>query len=95
MMMKSRFPLGTLVATHGFMAKVGDASTDEILKAVARHSTGDWGDLSDHDAEVNESALQEPEQRIMSVFHTDDGVRFYVITEWDRSVTTVLLPEDY
>lgn len=91
----TRFPIGQLVATAGFMAKTGDESTPEILRAVARHQVGDWGDQCDEDARMNDTALAEPNERIMSVYHTQDNVKFYVITEWDRSVTTVLLPEDY
>ncbi len=61
---------------------------------LTRHQTGDWGDLDDEDKEANAYALREGE-RILSVYHTESGIKTYVITERDRSVTTLLLPEDY
>lgn len=61
---------------------------------LARHQSGDWGELDEHDTQANETALEEG-LRLLSVYETAAGVRTYVITEWDRSVTTILLPEDY
>ena len=54
----------------------------------------DWGDLSEEDKKANDKALKNGE-RIMSSYNTENNIRIWVITEWDRSVTTVLLPEDY
>ena len=68
---------------------------DLILR---RHAQGDWGDLDDLDAQANEEALASG-GRLFSVYYlkdgTDKGTKIYVITEWDRSVTTALLPEEY
>lgn len=61
---------------------------------LARHQSGDWGELDEEDIQANETALEDG-LRLMSVYKTDAGVRTYVITEWDRSYTTLLLPEDY
>ena len=55
---------------------------------------GDWGELCDEDRVANDQALIQ-EARVMSVYTSSAGVTFWIITEWDRSVTTVLLPEDY
>ncbi len=85
------FRLGRVVATPGVLARL---SPDEILRAIQRHQAGDWGDLDEHDRCANESALSDG-GRILSVYVGLNGTRFYVITESDRSVTTVLLPSEY
>lgn len=91
MISQSKFRLGRLVATTNLTAVV---PPDAILAAVQRHASGDWGDVCEEDRLANEEALLTG-SRLMSVYFTSDGRPFWVITEWDRSVTTVLLPEDY
>ena len=59
-----------------------------------RHRRGDWGNISREDWQANERALKHGE-RLLSVYHAADGTKFCVISQWDRSLTTVLLPEDY
>jgi len=66
----------------------------EVQQAIRRHLAGDWGDCEPEDAAANEDALGHGE-RLLSVYHTAEKVRFWLITEADRSATTVLLPEDY
>ncbi len=61
---------------------------------IFRHAAGDWGDLSAPDIKANAEALKEG-TRLLSAYHLKDGTKLYVITEWDRSVTTALLPEEY
>jgi hypothetical protein len=87
----ARFSLGRIVATADALAKLTQA---DILAAISRHQSGDWGTLDEHDREANDFALEHGE-RLLSVYSSEAGVKFYVITEWDRSATTVLLPEDY
>ena len=65
-----------------------------MLTAISRHLSVDWGEVSDSDRAENELSLRE-EFRILSVYRTADGVKFWVITEADRSATTVILPEEY
>ncbi|HEX7787451.1 MAG TPA: plasmid related protein [Methylomirabilota bacterium] len=65
-----------------------------MLRALGRHVSGDWGNVCSEDAEANEAAVNERE-RLLSSYATRDGVRFWIITEADRSLTTVLLPEAY
>jgi hypothetical protein len=86
-----KFAPGQIMATRN---AVDTLPALEILHALNRHVVGDWGDLCEEDWKLNEDALAS-EGRLLSVYHTKGGVKFYVITEWDRSVTTVLLPEDY
>ena len=88
---RSMFPLGQLVITSNALATLSEA---DVLNALLRHARGDWGDLDREDRQANELALKQG-RRLFSVYRSGAGVRFYVITEWDRSVTTVLLPEDY
>lgn len=85
------FPLGSLVATPALLEQVVH---DDILKALARHARGDWGDACDEDKRVNNLALREG-TRLLSSYHSSTGEKFWVITEADRSITTVLLPSDY
>jgi hypothetical protein len=87
----AKFPMGNIVATPNALSVL---THYDILRALSRHVKGDWGDLDKHDRQANEQALAHG-GRLLSVFHSVGGVKFYVITEWDRSVTTVLLPEDY
>jgi len=67
---------------------------EEPAAALARHSVGDWGEVNEFDHRANEVALRDG-SNILSVYSTTEGVKFYIITEADRSYTTVLLPEDY
>ncbi len=88
------FPLGRLMATPGAL----DALDRWPLDLLVRHVRGDWGDLDEEDHRANWQALRDG-ARIFSAYNTQgkDGktVRVWVITEADRSATTVLLPEEY
>ncbi len=86
-----KFPLGQLVATPNALAHI---TQGDIMDAIKRHVTGDWGDLDAEDKQVNDQAVVEG-LRILSAYQGANGTRFWIITEADRSVTTVLLPEDY
>jgi hypothetical protein len=86
-----KFSLGQLVATPNALNHVPN---DEILVAMSRHVRGDWGTLDAEDLQSNERALAHG-GRLFSAYLSNAGVKFWVITEADRSVTTVLLPEDY
>ena len=66
---------------------------EEVAAGIARHARGDWGDVGPEDAAANERSLREG-RRLLSAYGRGDR-RFWVISEADRSVTTVLLPDDY
>ncbi len=85
-----RFPLGQLAITANASLRL---STEEVMTALARHASGDWGDLCPEDAMANDAALQEG-GRLLSAYGQGEE-RFWIITEADRSATTVLLPDDY
>ena len=87
----AKFRLGHIVATPNALERL---SQDDILTAIGRHQAGDWGDVSVADREENELSLKQG-FRLLSVYHSGNGTKFWLITEADRSATTVLLPEDY
>ena len=84
-----RFELGRLLATPGALRAIAPAS---LVTALQRHAVGDWGELSDEDRAANEAALAEG-TRLLSAY-TLDATPVWVITEGDRSATTVLLPHE-
>ena len=90
-MSAAKFDLGRLVATPNALAQV---SHEEILASLSRHVRGDWGDVDEHDRNENELSLREG-FRLWSIYRSTKGEKFWVITEADRSYTTVLMPEDY
>jgi hypothetical protein len=86
-----KFQLGSVYITQAAAAVLSAADVGEALQ---RHQRGDWGDLDAHDIRENQCSLEQGE-RLLSVYRSANGTKFYVITEADRSATTVLLPEDY
>ncbi len=90
---KPKFELGQLVATPGAMQALfrNRIAQDEYVK---RHQAGDWGDLDEYDAQANNVALTES-LSITSAYTLKDGTRLWIITEADRSTTTILLPQEY
>jgi len=87
------FSLGRTVATPGALKALEHAG-ETPLPYLARHAAGDWGELDEDDKAENESAVDDG-LRILSAYRLADHTRIWVITEADRSVTTILLPEEY
>ena len=87
----AKFPLGRLLITPGASSSL---TQNDVLTALHRHLDGDWGDVCDEDRGFNDQALQFG-ARLLSVYHAEDRTKFWVITEWDRSATTILLPSEY
>jgi hypothetical protein len=87
----AKIRLGRIVSTSNALESI---TQDDILTAIGRHQSGDWGDVSTEDRRANDDSLVDG-TRILSVYHAANGTIFWLITEADRSVTTVLLPEDY
>ena len=90
--MTAPFPLGRILATPGALEALRGAGEDP-LSYLSRHASGDWGELDAHDRRENELALRHG-RRLLSSYPVGEG-RVWIITEADRSVTTLLLPEDY
>ena len=89
-LMQPRFPLGKTYATTGALTLNVD-----IAFYLRRHHCGDWGEeLCAEDKQANEDALVYG-TRLLSCYRTRTGARLYIITEWNRSMTTLLLPEEY
>jgi len=85
-----KFPLGEVVITANAAQHLDNIVVREALR---RHAAGDWGDLPPEDACENECSLKEG-GRLLSAYGTGKR-RFWIITEADRSVTTILMPDDY
>jgi hypothetical protein len=89
--MKRHFQLGQIVATPRALESLTHA---DIHAALGRHSSGDWGDVCEEDRRSNDDALRYG-LRLLSVFRSASGTKFWIVTESDRSATTVLLPDEY
>ena len=95
----SKFKLGKTVITPGAIEALSKSNQlpDSFLN---RHITGDWGELCQEDAQLNNEAIShegniDKQQRVMSIYKTSKNETIWIITEWDRSVTTILLPSEY
>ena len=84
------FELGQIVITTNAQ---GELKQDDVMKGLGRHANNDWGDIDDEDRAANDAAVEEG-TRISSAYRSGD-TKFWIITEADRSATTILLPEDY
>jgi hypothetical protein len=90
--MTAPLPLGKVVATPGALKLLSEMG-GHPFDLLTRHATGDWGELCAFDRRQNEIALREG-LRIFSSYKVPAG-RVWIITEADRSFTTILLPEEY
>lgn len=87
------FPLGDLVATPGALSALENNGVVP-MRLISRHMKGDWGDVPPDDAAANTDALRIG-ARLLSSYTLPDGARIWIITEADRSSTTLLLPDEY
>lgn len=85
--------LGRTVATPGAISAITENDVT-ALEYLSRHARGDWGDLDPEDTATNDAAVEHGE-RILSAYILPDGQKVWIITEWDRSITTLLLPSEY
>lgn len=88
-----KFSPGQVVCTRGALAAMQEyeISPSSLLR---RHISGDWGNVPVEDAQLNDLSLK-TDGRLLSSYDIAQGVRIWLITEWDRSVTTYLLPSEY
>ena len=94
---EEKIELGKIVMTNGIGALVKEDFDVyfQILGCLIKHQNGDWGELCKEDKQYNEDAVVNG-NRVMSCYYVGkDSTKIWIITEWDRSVTTVLLPEEY
>ena len=90
------FKMGALVMTQGINKLVSDSEdfSKFVVESLNRHARADWGDLSEDDKDENNFSLNK-HLRIFSAYKYNEDVRIWIITEADRSVTTILLPSEY
>lgn len=89
-----RFSPGHVVMTCGIDELVQQGRLNPV-PYLRRHLGGDWGDLDDSDRRRNDAALKSGEARLFSSYQVTPDLTLWIITEWDRSVTTLLLPSEY
>lgn len=90
-MASKQFPLGQIFITSNAQRTLNEP---DVLQGLIRHAVGDWGDVDAEDKRTNNEALKKG-YRLLSSYKDSKGTKFWIITEADRSVTTILLPEDY
>jgi hypothetical protein len=90
---KALFSLGQVVATPGALEALEDAHQDPAA-FLGRHVSGDWGEVPPEDAQENELSVKQG-FRILSAYTLSTGVKIWIISEADRSATTLLLPDEY
>ena len=88
---KLSFPLGAVRITPGVEHALDPS---DVVTGITRHARGDWGEVGDADWKENDFSIENG-YRLLSVYTAKNCTRFWVITEADRSATTVLLPEEY
>lgn len=91
-----KYFIGNLIFTRGINDKVAEDHifAEFVLKSISRHSNADWGDLDDEDKRENDFSLSHG-LRILSAYTQVGLPKIWIITEADRSITTVLFPEEY
>ena len=94
-----KFKLGKIVITPGAISSL--AKSNQLpVDFLTKHQAGDWGELDDFDRKQNEIAVSnegnpDKQFRILSAYKTKLNEKIWIITEWDRSITTILLPDEY
>jgi hypothetical protein len=89
----AKFNMGLVYATPGALDAFEEADESSLV-FLLRHAACDWGDVCEGDRQENEFALKNG-LRLFSVYHLENGTKIWIITEADRSVTTLLLPREY
>ena len=92
-----KFELGQVLETRTIreLRYEDNDFNDFVRKSFERHCNGDWGDLCKEDKALNDKGLKNGDDRLFSKYNYKDGISIYIITEWDRSATTVLFPDEY
>jgi len=92
-----KFATGKLLLTRGVNDQFSQDSVFAryVIDSLRRHVSGDWGDMCDEDKEENSLALRQGGLRIFSAYEHQSLPKIWIITEADRSATTVLFPDEY
>jgi hypothetical protein len=96
---KPKFKLGRIVATPGALEALEDAG-QSAMPFIQRHQSGDWGEICEDDKKLNDEAIahegdEDRMGRVLSCYRTAKNERIWIITEWSRECTTLLLPSEY
>lgn len=93
----TKFPKGQLLMTRGVSDRVAEDTpfAKFVMESLKRHAKGDWGDMSQEDKDENDLALREGNLRLFSAYEHATLPKIWIITEADRSATTILFPEEY
>jgi hypothetical protein len=91
------FKLGQIAFTKGVWREMGDNSAfgKFVSESFVKYAHCDWGQTCDEDKALNDEAVKTGEDRILAVYETDGLPKIWIITEWDRSATTILFPSEY
>ena len=94
--MMINYSLGKVVMTNGINSKMAENKkfSDEIMNCFKKYMVCDWGDICNEDKEMNDNALRTGTARVLAAYNTSEG-RVYIITEQDRSYTTILFADEY
>lgn len=95
--MNKKFDYGKIYLTRGVNNLVAEDSkfAGFVLKSLRRHISGDWGEMAEEDKQANDEAFANGRLRIFSAYQTEGLRKIWIITEADRSATTILFPEEY
>lgn len=90
------FNIGRMVMTRGINEKMSsdESFVKEVLNALSRYLKKDWGEMCEEDKQMNDEAVRSGNDRILAAYETSEG-KIYIITEYDRSATTILLANEY
>lgn len=88
----TKFDLGQVLITPGAYEEL---NLMDAAYSLDRHAKGDFGEMCEEDKMLNDEAIVLGDGHIMSAYKDRNGIKFWIITEWDRSATTILLPSEY
>ncbi|MCC4595450.1 hypothetical protein NRY95_05625 [Xanthomonas campestris pv. phormiicola] len=94
LILSQKFSPGRIITTAG-VNDLERRCQPRLYLYLHRHLRGDWGDVDDSDWQCNDTALKSGEDRLFSAYEIEPDLRLWIITEWDRSATTLLLPSEY
>lgn len=91
-----KFSLGQTLMTRGINDTIAENAkfAKEVTRAFNRYINCDWGEMCEEDLELNDQAVERGDDRILAAYQTSQG-KIYIITEWDRSATTILFANEY
>lgn len=95
--MAEKFKLGSTVVTKGIDDRMNEepAFRHFVMDCLMKYIIGDWGDTCEEDSKSNEDAIENGERILAVYIYKKTGEKIRIITEWDRSVTTILFPSEY